>query len=205
MKHDSLIFDLDGTLWNASSTTAEGWTQGLKNLGIDRIITPKEIEKVAGKQYLECVNELIPNPIVPVELIIQEFDLQEKIALEKGGDFLYDQVLPIISLLSQKRKIFMVSNCQEWYLELFLKSYNLEKTFVETTCHGMTGLLKSRMILDLIEKHKLISPVYVGDTAGDHRATQEAGVPFAFAQYGFGLVDGYDYLLLKFKDVLSLI
>ncbi len=37
-RHDALIFDIDGTLWNASPASAKGWTRGLAKLGIDRTI-----------------------------------------------------------------------------------------------------------------------------------------------------------------------
>jgi phosphoglycolate phosphatase len=35
----------------------------------------------------------------------------------------------------------------------------------------------------------LQSPVYVGDTTGDRDSAAKAGVPFIYANYGFGKVD----------------
>ncbi len=48
---DALIFDIDGTLWNASAASAKGWNQGFAQLGIDRTVSAEEIERVAGQPF----------------------------------------------------------------------------------------------------------------------------------------------------------
>ncbi len=69
--------------------------------------------------------------------------------------------------------------------------------------HGMTGLFtemlsrnsrepvyatKGEMLLDLAARHgvSVDSAVMVGDTAEDHHAATEAGMRFAFVEYGYG-------------------
>ena len=41
----------------------------------------------------------------------------------------------------------------------------------------------------MINDFNLQTPVYVGDTMGDYTSATKAGVPFIFANYGFGLVE----------------
>jgi phosphoglycolate phosphatase len=60
MYHDSLIFDVDGTLWNACKASAKGWNLALKELGINKTITPQQIESVAGNPFEQCIETLLP-------------------------------------------------------------------------------------------------------------------------------------------------
>ncbi len=55
-----------------------------------------------------------------------------------------------------------------------------------------------------MERNNLLSPVYIGDTEGDLKASRYAGIPFVFAKYGFGNVTDYDYVIEKFDDLLEL-
>jgi phosphoglycolate phosphatase-like HAD superfamily hydrolase len=48
---DSIIFDLDGTLWSACEASAKGWTAALQELGYDQTITPSDIGSVTGMPF----------------------------------------------------------------------------------------------------------------------------------------------------------
>ena len=57
----------------------------------------------------------------------------------------------------------------------------------------------------IIKRNNLQSPIYVGDTQGDCNSAKEAGIPFVYCKYGFGKdVNGYDYAIDKFEDLLEL-
>lgn len=47
-KYDSIIFDLDGTLWNTLTACTNGWNDGLRSLGISKRITTNDLKKVVG-------------------------------------------------------------------------------------------------------------------------------------------------------------
>jgi beta-phosphoglucomutase-like phosphatase (HAD superfamily) len=49
--YDAIIFDVDGTLWNASQASAEGWNRGLAKLGCDRTITARDVERVPRRPF----------------------------------------------------------------------------------------------------------------------------------------------------------
>lgn len=50
-------------------------------------------------------------------------------------------------------------------------------------------MAKAENIMKIREDNNLSDPVYIGDTIGDFNACRKAGVPFIFAEYGFGQVD----------------
>ncbi|NCC43201.1 MAG: HAD family hydrolase [Clostridia bacterium] len=106
--------------------------------------------------------------------------------------------------LSQKYRLFIVSNCQAGYIEVFLKSSGFGQYFEGHLCPGDTGNAKADNIRQIIRDYKLASPVYVGDTDGDHRATKSAGIPFVFAAYGFGSVCSPDYTINCPKELLKI-
>ena len=54
---------------------------------------------------------------------------------------------------------------------------------------GRTGLDKGANIRLVMERNGVTKAVYVGDTQGDADAAAKAGVPFIFAEYGFGMVN----------------
>ncbi|MFH1564345.1 MAG: HAD family hydrolase [bacterium] len=184
--NDAIIFDLDGTLWNASASTTKGWNKGLEELGISKKITVKEIEKVTGKPHKECVEILFPN-FKKYPTFFETLDSNEKKIIESEGGILYDdEVADGIKKLSKKFPLFIVSNCLTWYLKAFLKSSGLEKYIKDFDCCEMSGAPKNEMIANLKNKYFLKNPIYIGDTVGDQEAAKLAQVEFAYVSYGFG-------------------
>ena len=47
-KPDSLIFDMDGTLWDAVDTYAESWNMVFKKLNIDKVMVAKQLLERVG-------------------------------------------------------------------------------------------------------------------------------------------------------------
>ncbi|MBN2510383.1 MAG: HAD family hydrolase [Spirochaetales bacterium] len=186
MNYDSVIFDIDGTLWNASPASAEGWSRGLASLGLDMEVSAADIESVAGKPYADCVETLFPGLASKHEQVIQALEEFEMRAVKERGGKFFPGVLEGIPLLAKKYKVFLVSNCQEWYMNLFLEKSGLEPVLSGYDCHGMSGMPKGETILRLRRTQSLEFPVYVGDTAGDEKASRYAGADYVHMAYGFG-------------------
>ena len=118
--------------------------------------------------------------------------------MAKHGADLYPGIEELIIKLHKKYKLFIVSNCQEGYIQCFFKVYpQLEKYFTDYEYPGRSGKAKADNIKMVIERNNLKNPVYVGDTAGDAKAAKLAGVPFIYARYGFGQVEEYDDFIDK--------
>ena len=71
-------------------------------------------------------------------------------------------------------------------------------------CAGNTGHPKGYNIRLVADRNHLEHPVYVGDIDGDRVASEEAGVPFCHASYGFGEVDHADYVIKNFSELKSI-
>lgn len=186
---DGLIFDLDGTLWDATPTIASAWDATMQEAGLERRVTPDDIRGVAGQPYLGCVATILPDPSpYGLEAIAARLDARERAALREHGGVLYPGVPEGLRALAEHFPLFIVSNCQIWYLETFLEHSGLRACFRDWESHQGTGQPKAWNIADVVRRNGLLAPVYVGDTAGDQSAAAQAGVPFLHASYGFGTV-----------------
>jgi len=186
MKHDAVIFDIDGTLWNASQASAAGWNAGLAKLGINKTVTVKEIESVAGNPYEKCVDILLPGLREKFPDLLETLNACEIEVVKTDGGTFYDGVREGMKTIAGSYRIFLVSNCQDWYMDLFLQFLGLKPILAGYDCHGMSGQPKHEMFAGLMNRFGLKSPVYVGDTASDENAARLAGIDFIHAAYGFG-------------------
>src|SRR5699024_2819050 len=97
--------------------------------------------------------------------------------------------------------LYIVSNCQCGYIEVMLKTSGLAPYIKDHLCFGETLRPKGETIRMLMEKNGLKSPVYVGDTQGDADACKTGGIPFIFAEYGFGDVPDAATRIQRFSDL----
>ncbi|UOQ92298.1 HAD family hydrolase [Halobacillus shinanisalinarum] len=203
---DSIIFDLDGTIWDSIDTVLNAWNSTIKeNDQIKRELTRKDLEGTMGLQMNDISRKLFPYLDDDTrKQLIKECCNVENEYLEKQGGVLYKNVENVLKELSQKYKLYIVSNCQSGYIEAFYKYHNLERYFLDFENPGRTGLSKGENINLIIERNNLSKPFYVGDTEGDLKAARYAGIPFVYAKYGFGQVSEYDDVLEKFDDLAKI-
>ncbi len=203
MNFDSLIFDLDGTLWNSSETVAEAWNVVLEKQGYPVRITGADVLKQMGKPMDAIMRDAFGDTMTKEEAMkfLELLSVEEISHIEKTGGKLYPELAETLSLLGTKYRLFIVSNCQKGYIEAFLKAHELSEYFEGFMCWGDTKLPKAETNKHLIARYNLKNPVYIGDTEGDYISAQGAGIPFCYASYGFSEVSGYDYKLEKFSDL----
>lgn len=200
-KPDSLIFDLDGTLWDALYTYLESWKLGAKAENLDRIFTRDDLHYVMGWERSKVLDHMFPGTSKErqeeIYKTINEYRL--KIMPQMGG-VLYDGVRDGLIKLSEKYRLLIVSNCPANLITEFMKWADVEQYITDEMAHGVNSMPKHHNIKLLIEKHQLKSPIYIGDTQGDCIETRKAGLPFVLVTYGFGTTEDYD---LKFDDFTS--
>lgn len=204
---DSVIFDLDGTIWDSIDTVLKAWNHCIKKHShIKRELTRADFEGTMGLQMPEISKKLFPYLSEDLRTqLIAEFGHVENEYLKQYGGKLYPTVEEVLNILSKKYKLFIVSNCQDGYIESFYHIHKLEKYFLDYENPGRTGLSKGENINLIIERNNLNSPIYVGDTAGDLTAAKYAGIPFIYAKYGFGHVTEFDYVIDKFDELITIL
>lgn len=202
---DSIIFDLDGTIWDSIETVLLAWNTIFEDQQVGKKLTRKDLEGTMGLQLDGISRKLFPNLDLNTrtKIIKQCFKIEGKYIEEHGG-ILYESVEDVLNKLSKKYKLFIVSNCQQGYMEGFFNFHKLQNYFLDYEIPGRTGLSKGDNIKLIIERNNLSKPVYVGDTEGDLKASRYAGIPFVYAKYGFGNVSEYDQVTEKFDDLLEL-
>jgi len=198
-KFDSIIFDLDGTLWDSTANVALAWQKAKEEVNyVKEDITQQTVRSITGMAYDAIYDKLFPylEPNIRNEFkaICAKHELE--VLNTKGGD-LYPDLKPTLQYLQSKYKLFVVSNCQCGYIETFLRLNNLDSTFIAHQCYGTKSQPKFQNILDIVQDHQLTNPVYIGDTQGDYDSATKAGVPIIFASYGFGQVDGQPVATIK--------
>lgn len=207
MKFDGIIFDLDGTLWDSTEEVAKTWTSVIAKYNLKRKeVTVEDLKPCMGKLLDEIASILLPELDAKMQLkVIKECCEYENEYLGDYGATLYDKLEDTLKELSKKYKLFIVSNCQDGYIECFFKAHKLDKYFIDYECPGRTGLPKGENIKLIVERNNLKNPVYVGDTQGDANAAKFANVPFVFAKYGFGNVEEFYNSIDSFDQLLKII
>ncbi len=201
MEYDSIIFDLDGTLWNTLTACTNGWNDGLKSLGIPQSITTNDLKKVVGNPWNICAEILFPDLIKKHTNLFKILDSFEQKAIKSKGGIFYEGMIDAITKLSKNYRLFLISNCQEWYLNRFFKQSQIQKSFQDYDCFGISQKSKSEMIKNIIAKHSLKRPVYIGDTTGDQNAAKLAEIDFVHAAWGYGEVENKCLSFNSFADL----
>lgn len=207
MNCESLIFDIDGTLWDSRALVAEGYNIQLKREGLDHLCVDAEtLKALFGKVMTEIADQLFAS--IPKE---DRYDLMER-CMATENQHLYDspckigypKVRETIEALAKNHRLFIVSNSQQGYPELCISKLGLTPYIQGHLCFGDTGTSKGQTIRTLMKRYGIESCAYVGDTQGDYEATVEAGVPFIWAAYGFGTPEGYTQRIESFEELLCL-
>lgn len=207
MQFDSVIFDLDGTLWDFTETCAEAWNIAIELQGVSfRSITSKDIRSIMGLTHDYIFQKIFPDiPVNPREELAQECYKQEVLLIRQKGGSLYPYIESGLKKLKKEYPLFIVSNCQQEYLNSFMKWSNLEDIFQDSECAGNTGKEKADNIELLSARNGLENAVYIGDTTGDQEAALQANVAFIHANYGFGTILDKCQRVNSFEDLVNLL
>ena len=193
---DSIIFDVDGTLWDSREQVAASWNLAVKQeFSYDRGLTAEMMTPLFGKTMDKIMDALFPDFSEEEKQKITEacFDYENRYLMETPGRY-YEGIEETLTELAKEYPLFIVSNCQSGYIETLLHHLKNADAISDFLCYGDTGRQKEETIRMLMEKYDLKAPVYIGDTKGDAIASQKAGIPVIFASYGLGTMEKEDYI-----------
>ena len=207
MKPESLIFDIDGTLWDSRALVAEGYNIQLRAEGYDRLCVDAErLKPLFGKVMTEIADVIFAPVPAPERYALMDrcMETENRYLAEHPCPIGYPGVRDTLAALAKKYRLFIVSNSQRGYPELCIRKLGLDDYISGHLCFGDTGTEKALTIRRLMESHNITSAVYIGDTQGDLDAAEGAGIPFIYAAYGFGDVARWDEKIGSFPELLDI-
>ena len=207
MKKKAVIFDLDGTLWDTSECSSDIWNRVLEgHKEISFRMTPAIASGLMGKTMEEIGKQLFPD--LPEDIrraAIDGFSSEEVRYLRENGAVLFEGVRETIAALADRYDLYIVSNCQDGYVPAFLHAHDLARFFKDFEMSGRTGLDKGSNIRLIMDRNDIVEAVYVGDTQSDEEAARSAGIPFIWAEYGFGAAKSPDAVIRSIAELPALI
>lgn len=206
MKPESLIFDIDGTLWDSRALVAKAYNQHLRSCGMDHLqVTVEDLAKLFGKTMKEIADVLFAGiPEKPrYDLLRACMEQEHKVMQADPCRITYPGVVETLQELSKRHRLFIVSNSQSGYPQLLLDKLGVNHLFHGHLCYGDTQTCKGETLKILMERHRISSAIYIGDTQGDLEACEMAGIPFVFCRYGFGQPRRYDAVIDSFPELVK--
>ena len=208
MKYESIIFDIDGTLWDSRALIAEGYNIQLRKEGLHHLQTNENVLlQLFGRTMSDIADNLFPE-FTPEEryALMDRCIASEDAYLENHpcDTIAYPDIKTTMEELAKNHRLFIVSNGQKGYPQLAARKLKVDHLIAGYLSYGDTGTHKGETIRILMKDHNIENAVYVGDTQGDYEATVDAGIDFIWADYGFGKPDACVATIHCFQDLLTL-
>lgn len=207
MKFESIIFDVDGTLWDSRALLAEAYNEQLRSEGLPAEVTAEILRPLFGKTMTALADGVFPNVPAPERYALMDrciLKMDEHLEKFAGPAIGYPDLRRVTEELKKHHRLFIVSNGQKGYPQMAAKKLGLADLMDGYLSFGDTGKSKGQTLLQLMRQHNIQSAVYVGDTQGDLEACREAGIPFIWTTYGFGVPEEYWAKVDSFAGLLNL-
>ena len=207
MKYESLIFDIDGTLWDSRALVAEGYNIQLRREGMAHLcVTAEDFLPLFGKVMTEIADVIFASVPLPERYALMDrcMATENEYLHQSSCQIGYPGIRETMEALAKKHRLFIVSNSQCGYPELCMEKLGLGDFISGHLCFGDTGTEKGETIRQLMARHGITDACYIGDTQGDCDAADKAGIDFIFAAYGFGNPSHYAAKIEKFEELLEL-
>ena len=198
-----LIFDLDGTLFQAKPVVLLAVLRLFAELGIPAP-DDNEILKNAGRGAIEMLLNVLPDGVDPSSVMPRYYKQVRAAVLERGE--LFPGVREALELLYAERHTLVVcTNSPEEYLELVLEHTGISgllKHFCSTEGYPS----KAAAIRDILRQFTRMDAIVIGDTHRDVEAAHENSLKAIAVTYGYGnqsLLANADYFASTPADVVS--
>ena len=183
-----LIFDLDGTLFQAKPAVLRADYALMDELGV---ISPDEktLFKYAGRNLDTFLRHILPEDTDFAAARLRYFELIRE-AMQESCE-LFPGIFDMLAQLHEEgHELVVCSNSPEIYIKLVLERTGIMR-FITGFYSAEEHESKAELIREIIVKQKVRPPVsraavVIGDTHGDVEAAHENGLPAIAVTYGYG-------------------
>lgn len=209
MEAESLIFDIDGTLWDSRAILADAFHDALRDCGLrDLSVSAATFRPLFGTPLDALIRAVLPD-FSPEEQqrVLARWLVRTDAHLENeaGPEIAYPNIRVTMEALAKKHRLFIVSNGHATYPGICARKLGFDHLIEGSLTFGETQAPKGETIRLLMQQHGIAGAAYIGDTQGDLEATQLAGIPFIWASYGFGAPRRWDAKILDFPELLTIL
>ena len=158
MKPESLIFDIDGTLWDSRALVAEGYNIQLRAEGYGHLcVNAETLKPLFGKVMTDIADAILATVPTPERYALMDrcMETENRYLAEHPCPIGYPGIRETMEALSKKYRLFIVSNSQCGYPELCIRKLGLEDFISGHLCFGDTGTEKAETIRRLMTKHQI--------------------------------------------------
>ena len=155
---DSIIFDVDGTLWDSTEICAKAWTDVIhRETSLSLTINASTLKGLFGRLLPDIASVLFADYPKEEQLrLIDRCCQEEHKALLAQCAPLYPDLEKTLQQLKENYRLFIVSNCQAGYIEVFWKPVVLVLTlkviFVLETPETPKPIISARSFRSIILK-----------------------------------------------------
>lgn len=213
------FFDLDGTLEDSRVDMASSANLVRKSLGLelrDIEVLKKHVNKGMHELYMNCFDDYLSNKDkfeLLYENVKTEYDAHylQNICIETKC---YDGIKDVLKTLSQKNKIFVITNKPELHSRELLKKLGLIEYITDVMGGDSCAEMKpSSLPLKIVsQRHKFCSnhdkAFMIGDSAGDIKAGNAFGATTVWCAWGYNVSPGTDLPEITInhpKEILNII
>lgn len=208
MTAESVIFDIDGTLWDSRAAVAQGYNRCLRAEGRAALcVTADALTPLFGLPMPAIADRLFAAVPPPERYALMERCMAEenRFLAEQPCRFAYPGVVQTLARLCARHRLFIVTNAQCGYAELCMEKLGIRRFISGWLSFGDTHAPKGETIRRLAARCRVTQAVYVGDTAADAAAAHEADCGFIWAAYGFGTASDFDAKITRFSELTELL
>lgn len=213
---DSIIFDLDGTVFQTDKLAIPAFENTFKQLadeGYELGYEPTHDDMLAviGLTLDDIWENLIPGQTDEVYIKASKYLLENELnGIKDGYGALYPNVVEtLIELKNLGYKLFIASNGLEDYVNNVLSSFRIDHLFEAVYSAGeyKTGT-KIELVNKLISDFDIKKAVMVGDRSSDVEAGKANGLFVIGCNFGFssdGELRGADEIITNFEQIITLV
>ncbi len=213
---DSIIFDLDGTLFQTDKLVIPAFNNTFKKLQsdgyrIDKIPNNQEILSVIGLTLDEIWEKLLNNLKKDIHYKASEYLLMYEIeGIREGYGNLYSGVIEtLIKLKNNDYKLYVASNGLKNYVYEVTKSFNINHLFDDIySAEDFNTNSKSKLVRKIITIHNINKGVIVGDRLSDVEAGKNNNLYVIGCDFGFSSkneLNNSDIIINEFTQIIDIL